>query len=284
MHCSFTDPHHPFTPPGRYLGMGDPADMPLPASFGHVDPEEPDLLRQLRAELAEGRANNTGPHPFCAGADQVRQITALTYGMISMVDDAIAGLPDHLDELGIRDDTVVIFTSEHGDFMGDHGLMLKHGLHYDGVLRVPFIWVDPDAGGPQRTDIHGSSVDISACVLARASVAPVISNQGIDDVRAARSGAAIPRQGVLIEEDELGAHLGREQGLRTRSYIQDNWRLTLWQGMEGGELFDRNVDPHELRNLWRDPNFSSIMARMAEAMLRESIRLTDPSPYATHVA
>ena len=284
LHCSFTDPHHPFTPPGRYFDMYEPADMPLPASFGHVDPNEPDLLRKLRADLAEGRANNTGPYPFCATADQVRQIIALTYGMISMVDDAIAGLLDQLDELGIRDNTVVIFTSDHGDFMGDHGLMLKHGFHYDGVLRVPFIWVDPDAEGPQRTDIHGSSVDISACVLSRASVAPVNGNQGIDVVSAARSGAAIPRQGVLIEEDELGVHLGREQGLRTRSYVQDNWRLTLWQGMDGGELFDRNADPHEMHNLWSDPNASSIKARMTEAMLRETIRLTDSSPYATHVA
>jgi len=168
--------------------------------------------------------------------------------------------------------------------MGDHGLMLKHGLHYDGVLRVPLIWVDPDDPAPCRTDIHASSVDISACVLARAGITPANGNQGIDVVNAAKTGTAIPRQGVLIEEDELGAHLGREQGLRTRSYIKDNRRLTIWQGMDGGEMFDRNTDPHEMRNLWDDPKDQTLRAEMTEAMLRETIRLNDTSPYATFIA
>ncbi len=284
LHCSFTDPHHPFTPPGQYFNMYDPADIPLPASFGHVDPNEPDYLRQLREDFAQGMARNTGPYPFCATADQIRQYTALTYGMITMINDAISGILDQLDDLGIRDNTVVIFTSDHGDFMGDHGLMLKHGLHYNGVLRVPFIWADPNCTKPCRSDIHGSSVDISSCVLGRAGIIPMNGSQGLDVVSAAKSGAAIPRKGVLVEEDELGAHLGRDQGLRTRSYLQDNWRLTLWQGMDGGELFDRNTDPNEMHNLWTDPLTAPKRAEMTEAMLRETIRLTDTSPYATHVA
>ena len=93
-----------------------------------------------------------------------------------------------------------------------------------------------------------------------------------------------PRRGILIEEDELGAHLGTEDGLRTRTYIEGDWRLTLWQGMDGGELFDRNSDPHELRNLWFEAQFFEKKAGLMEAMLREMIRLGDTSPLATHVA
>ncbi|MBX2837211.1 MAG: sulfatase-like hydrolase/transferase [Gammaproteobacteria bacterium] len=286
LHCSFTDPHHPFTPPGRYFDMYDPDSMPLSPSFHHVDHNEPELLSRLRSELAEGRAKSSGPYPFCVTEEHARQITALTYGMVSMIDDAVAGLMEHLKHLNLLDNTVVIFTSDHGDFMGDHGLMLKHGLHYDGVLRVPFIWADPHHQKPQRTDLHGSSVDIGACVLARAGLAPNNGNQGIDIVSAASGdkNALVPRTGILIEEDELGAHLATEQGLRTRSFIADNWRLTLWEGMEGGELFDRSTDPYELNNLWNNPTFAEKRATMTEAMLRETIRLTDTSPYATYVA
>ena len=284
LHCSFTDPHHPFTPPGRYFDMYDPNDMPLPPSFDHVDPDAPSLLTQLREALAEGRAENSGPSPFAATADETQQIIALTYGMISMIDDAVADLLAHLDNLGLQDNTVVIFTSDHGDFMGDHGLMLKHGLHYDGVLRVPFIWADPDEPTPARTDLHGSSVDISASILARAGISQNNGNQGLDIVGAARSGIALPRRGVLIEEDELGVHLNRDEDLRTRSFIMNNWRLTVWDTMEGGELFDRTTDRHEMNNLWNAPEAANKRAEMTEAMLRETIRLTDTSPYATHVA
>jgi arylsulfatase A-like enzyme len=167
--------------------------------------------------------------------------------------------------------------------MGDHGLMLKHGLHYEGVLRVPFIWADPTTVGQGRSTVTGSSLDISATILARAGLAPNNGNQGLDVIGLAQGGHN-PRQGVLIEEDELGDHLGTETGLRTRSYIQGDWRLTLWQGMAGGQLYDRACDPHELQNQWNDPAAAAPKALMMEGMLREMVRLTDTAPYATHIA
>lgn len=284
LHCSFTDPHHPFTPPGRYFDMYSPEDMPLSPSFGARDPNEPELLRRLREERAGGAASTDGPMPFCVAEDEARQILALTYGMITCVDDAVGAVLGHLEALGLRDRTVVVFTSDHGDFMGDHGLMLKHGLHYEGVIRVPFIWCDPARGGPARTSQPGSSVDIGATILARAGLAPFNGNQGIPLLDVIDGKIGNPRRGILIEEDELGAHLGTENGLRTRTYIEGDWRLTLWQGMDGGELFDRNSDPHELRNLWFEAQFFEKKAGLLEAMLREMIRLGDTSPLATHVA
>ncbi|WP_283643967.1 sulfatase family protein [Marinovum algicola] len=284
LHCSFTDPHHPFTPPGRYWDMYDPADMPLPPSFAAREENEPEMLKRLRREQGQGTGDRLGPLPFCASADEVRQILALTYGMISCIDDAIAGLLAHLEACGLTENTVVIFTSDHGDFMGDHGLMLKHGLHYEGVLRVPFIWADPARIGGKRTDLPGSSIDIGAMILARAGLASFNGNQGVPLLDVLDGKAETPRRGILIEEDELGAHLGHEHGLRTRSYIEDNWRLTLWQGMDGGQLFDRNTDPHEMRNLWSDVEHVIKKGEMTESMLREAIRLGDTAPYATHVA
>lgn len=284
VHCSFTDPHHPFTPPGRFFDMYNADDMPLPASFVSIDPHEPSMLKKLREQHADGSAQVDGPTPFCVDAKQTRQILALTYGMISMVDEAVAGLLNHLEEQGILDNTIVIFTSDHGDFMGDHGLMLKHGLHYEGVLRVPFIWSDPTLPTPATTHTPGSSIDISATILARAGLAPNNGNQGQDIIGQALRDEASPREGILIEEDELGAHLGTEQGLRTRTFIMEGWRLTLWQGMADGQLFNRSTDPDELKNLWFDAESAAKKYEIMEAMLREMIRLEDTGPYATHLA
>lgn len=284
LHCSFTDPHHPFTPPGRYFDMYSPKDMPLPPSFHARDPNAPEMLRRLRAEQAEGIAETEGPMPFCVTEEEAQQILALTYGMITCIDDAIAGLLAHLEARGLADNTVVIFTSDHGDFMGDHGLMLKHGLHYEGVLRVPFIWADPGRIGDVRSVLPASSIDIGVTILERVGLAPHNGNQGLALLPLLDGAVENPRRGILIEEDELGAHLGEETGLRTRTYIEDGWRLTLWQGMGEGELFDRNADPHELRNLWSDPDFSQQKAKLTEAMLREMLRLGDTAPYATHIA
>jgi arylsulfatase A-like enzyme len=283
--CSFPDPHHPFAPPGRYFDMYDPDAIPLPPSFGHVDPHEPELARRLRRELAAGRAKTDTPKPFACSAEDVRQCTALTYGMISMIDASIGRILGRLRSLGMEQDTVVIFTSDHGDFMGDHGLMLKHGLHYEGVIRVPFIWCDPATGETaDRTSLGASTIDIGPTILGRAGLAPQNGSQGFDLMRYLRAKQEPPRFGLLIEEDELGSHLGSEEGLRTRTLIRDSWRLTLWEKMEGGELFDRARDPHELRNLWFDADYARIKAELIEAMLRETIRLSDTAPLAIHVA
>ncbi len=284
LHCSFTDPHHPFTPPGKYFDMYQPDDIPLPESFHDRDPHEPPLLTRLREEFKNGKASNEGPIPFCASEEQTRQIIALTYGMITCIDDAIARLLAHLETKGVLDNTVVIFSSDHGDFMGDHGIMLKHGLHYNGVIRVPFIVADPQRPEPVRTQLHGTSIDTGAVILARAGLAPYNGFQGIDITAVQNGELNTPRRGILIEEDALADHLEQEDGVRVRSYIEDNWRLTLWDGVEQGELFDLNSDPQEVNNLWSQTEYSHKRAQLTEAMLREMMRLNDTAPIAMHVA
>jgi len=149
---------------------------------------------------------------------------ALTYGMVTMVDDAVGRIVKKLDELGLAEDTVVVFTSDHGDFMGDHGLMLKHGLHYDGVLHVPFIWSDPQYGEAGVSSVLGGTIDIGTTILARAGLAAANGNQGLDIVGATRAGSKAARYGLIVDEDELAVHLGWSQGLRTRTFLTPRWR------------------------------------------------------------
>ncbi len=285
LHCSFPDPHHPFTPPGRYFDMYDPDTIPLPESFDRIGENEHPFLKELREAATPQAGNEAGPRPFVMTDEKAaRQIIALTYGMISMVDDAIGRILATLKQAGLDEDTIVVFTSDHGDFMGDHGLMLKHGLHYEGVLRVPFIWSDPKAPGRQETDRLAGTIDIGSTILARAGLAPQNGNQGIDVVGETRPELLDARQGMLVEEDELADHLGREGGMRTRTLVTERYRLSMFDGMDYGELFDRIEDPDEMRNLWGSEVHREIRSAMVETMLRETIRLGDTAPRSVHVA
>ena len=89
--------------------------------------------------MKEGTDPRDNQNPFAVTEAEAKKIIALTYGMITMIDDAIGRVLKRLDDLGLAENTIVIFTSDHGDYMGDHGLMLKLLLHYQGTIRVPFV-------------------------------------------------------------------------------------------------------------------------------------------------
>ena len=95
-----------------------------------------------------GRAEPNAYWPIEATERQAREAIALTFGMISMIDDAIGAILNSLKSLGLAENTIVIFASDHGDYMGDQGMLLKLGLHRHSTIRMPFIWYDP--ASPQQ--------------------------------------------------------------------------------------------------------------------------------------
>lgn len=279
LQCSFPDPHHPFTPPGRYWDMYDPKDVSLPASFGHVDPEEPALLRRLRALQSQV---DFVPGRFCTqfvGETALRQAIALSYGSISMIDDAVGRILAALRRFGLEQNTIVIFTSDHGDLMGDHSLIFKQGFHYEGVIRVPLLWSDPAAIEPAVRSEVVSTLDLARSILGRAGLTVPVGVQGVDILTGERH-----RDGVVIEEDELPIHMGELGPVRLTSYIDRRWRLTVWHGESQGELFDRETDPHELRNLWNDPGSAAKRAELTERLLRSRLEMVDVLPLARRSA
>lgn len=283
LQCSFPDPHHPFTPPGRYRDLYDPADMELPPTCGEPGPDAPPHVRWAHEERKQGRAVLTSQRMFAVYPEEVREILALTYGMITMIDDAVRRILRKLEETGLADNTVVIFTSDHGDFMGDHGLMLKGPIHYQGVIRVPFIWHDPQLKVDGRTDALGSCTDIARTVLARAGLAPVNGMQG-RNLLPVMEGKGDDLDGVVVEEDSQRTYLGFDQPVRARSLVTDRYRLTVYRGADWGELYDLKDDPYETRNLWSDPAAQNVKAAMLEGLARKLMEKDDISPMPSQVA
>jgi arylsulfatase A-like enzyme len=282
LQCSFPDPHHPFTPPGRYWDMYDPNEIPLPPSFNAGERPITPQLQKLYDERAASRANRDGQRTFAISEREVREATALTYGMITMIDDAVGSILGWLKTLRLDHDTVVLFTSDHGDFMGDHQLLLKGALHYRGLVRVPFIWRDPGVqdGGLVNSGLCGT-LDIASTILDRAGLAGHNGMQGIS-LLPVINGDETGHDALVIEEHQRRGYMGFKNNFRARSLITKKYRLTIYQGAAWGELYDYAEDPHEINNLWNEARAERVRRDLTEQLARKLMELADSSPLATH--
>ncbi len=282
LQCSFPDPHHPFTPPGRYWDMYDPEQIILPPSFNSAERPIVAHLQELYDERAQNKSNRDGQRTFAISEREAHQAIALTYGMITMIDDAVGSILGWLKTLRLDEDTVVIFTSDHGDFMGDHQLLLKGALHYRGLVRVPFIWHDPagETHGLVNSGLCGT-LDIANTILDRAGLAGHNGMQGISLLPAV-NGAPTGREALVIEEHQRRGYMGFKNNFRARTLITKQNRLTIYQGVDWGELYDFDADPYEQNNLWNEPIGQTRRHEMMEQLARKLMELADSSPLATH--
>lgn len=276
--ASFPDPHHPFTPPGRYFDMYDPADIPLPASFDHPTSARTDLPRHIQRVYEIGAENPDAYWPFHSDPDATRRMIALNFGAITMIDDWVGRILDTLEKSGKAGNTVVIFMSDHGDYMGDHGTILKHGLHTQGLIRVPLIWADPRRAGPAVSTLQGSAIDFAPTLLQSADIACPVGMQGRDLLAA--DAADLP---VLIEDAGL-AFASDDGRTASRTLVHAGWRLTVFEGSDLGELYDLGADPFELSNRWADPAFADQKATMMQQLVMRQMALLDTSLLPTHQA
>jgi arylsulfatase A-like enzyme len=276
--ASFPDPHHPFTPPGKYWDMYDPAEMELPASFPSDGKPVNSLARWVYEKRGPDAESRWGPAVAAMTEKEAREALALTYGMITMVDDKVGAIINKLEELGLSEDTVVLYTSDHGDFQAAHGLIFKGPFHIDNVVRVPFIWVDPKASeGAKSTPSLGSSLDVAQTILDRAGLEPFNGIQGNSLLSIVAGEETKTRDAVLIEEGGQRTILGFNGPVRVRTAITDRWRLTIYHNEDYAELFDLENDPDEMTNLWDDPAYLNIKMEMIEVLARLQLEHCDLS-------
>ncbi|MGE3247410.1 MAG: sulfatase [Beijerinckiaceae bacterium] len=267
---SFPDPHHPFTPPGKYWDMYDPADMPLPRSY-HNDDLPP--IKAMQEAFKAGADPRDNQNPFAVTEQEVKDIIALTYGSITMIDDTIGRVLAALKRFGLDEDTVVIFTSDHGDYMGDHGIMLKLLLHYQGLIRTPLIWSEAGMSAASNGSLT-NTLDLSASILRRAGIQPFNGNQGRDVLAPEAEGPDC----LIVEEDSQRPMLGFPRPQRLRTLVTKRWRMTIRTGEDWSELYDLENDPDENVNLWDDPGHAKVRSELHEMLLRKTIDMQDRAP------
>lgn len=275
---SFPDPHHPFTPPGKYWDMYDPADMPeLTNLDAHQNP--PPHLEWVRRQPYpdDGRFVTEA---VSLPSEHLRQAQALTCGMVTMIDDAIGEIVAALEANGQADNTIIAFTSDHGDYLGDHGLCFKGGLHFESLIRVPMIWTDPRIEQPVTSDVVASTLDLAPTILSAAQATPYAGLQGVDLQPLFTGGERPQRTEVLIEEQTYFPDiLGFEGQVRVRTLVDDRWRFSVYHGADWGELYDLKNDPAECRNLWDDPDHADIRNELTLRLVHSQMSYAAPSPW-----
>ncbi len=265
--CSFPDPHHPLTPPGDWFHRHRAQDMALPASRHDPLREAPSHLRVFRDIHPRDQRNWVAPCGF--GDDALLgEAIAATYGMIEMIDDGVGRLLDALEQQGIADNTLVVFTSDHGDMMGDHGLFLKGFMHYRGTLQVPLVMAGPGISAG-RSSALAASIDLGPTLLDLCRLHGYDGIQGQSLRPVLEDPAASARESVLIEDDiaPITASLTPIPA-KTRTLVCGQHRYT--RNSKGEEqLFDLAADPEEMRDLkTEDPALrSEMIERLADALI-----------------
>lgn len=276
MSVNIFDPHAPFNPPKCYLDRYDPDTLPGPY-FRNSDLE-------AQAKLAGVDFQNPARHPDQFNA---RAIQAAYYAMIELIDDNVGRMLDALEETGQRQNTLVIFMSDHGETLGDHGLLLKGNRFYEGLVRVPLIfsWPDKFKSGVvsdalvELTDITPTLLEIAALPpleeAAGQSLLPILSGQAgphhhRDAVRCEYYRALNP-DGPGREEGDFHIHYGTMY--RTRRH-----KLCVYHGHPQGELFDLDNDPYEFNNLWDDPAYATVCFTLLKASFDALAHAIDLGP------
>jgi arylsulfatase len=165
--------------------------------------------------------------------------------------------------------------------MGDHQLMLKGPIHYDGLIRVPFIWSDPHSEiRGVSSDALGGTLDIGATILARAGLAPSHGMQG-QNLLPVIGGGPSCRSAMLVEEDNQRAFLTFDRPVRLRTLVTDRWRLSVYRGVDWAEMYDLREDPLELHNRWNDPSLAGVQSELLRQLVQTMEELADDSPLPT---
>jgi arylsulfatase A-like enzyme len=259
LNVNLYDPHPrgaEFTPPREIYERYEPEAMPGPLF------RESDLEMQARLAYADFQTEARRPEEFDANAKM-----AGYYALVELVDMAIGRLLDSLERSGQRERTIVVFTSDHGEMLGDHGLLKKGCRFYEGLVRVPLIisWPGTFAEGV-----------ISEALVELTDIAPTLLQAGgasVPERMQGRSllpiltGALDPHRHREFVRSEYYRALNPDQPKRlgqwTGTYAtmlrDERYKLVVYHGHELGELYDLQEDPGEFDNRWDDPAFAPVL-------------------------
>lgn len=263
--CSFPDPHHPYTTPAPYSRMYDPQKILY--SPKRRDGELEDLPPYMK-EMVEGTSREM-PWSYQDSDENFRTMIAYTYGMISFVDDCIGRIMNHLEQSGLAENTIVVFLSDHGDMLADHGLNQKGPYLFESLVRVPTIWNCPDTvQSNQSSNAVVSTVDLCPTLLDFAGVKIPGCVQGRSYRPVLSNGTSEHRAWAYIEFDN-SAYTSQRQ-IRSKE-----WAMTYDLRGETGMLFDLKNDPDELYNLWDNPNYAAKKQELLILLLKQASAASD---------
>lgn len=268
LHLSYVKPHWPYIAPAPYHAMFTP-DQCLPVSRDPVErgAEAHPILREFQnEEVAQSFQRD----------DCIATVRPAYQGLIAQLDHHLGRVMETLERLGRWDDTLIVFTSDHGDYLGDHWLGEKE-LFHDCVQRVPFLLVDPspeaDATRGSADDRFVEAIDVVPTILDALSLDPaehVVEGRSL--LPLTRGTASTWRDAVFSELDWTFRGARRRLGLKTGQHHAWMVRTTRWKYVHWTDglrpmLFDLHADPQEFHDLGAEPSLAGVRQAMRERLL-----------------
>jgi len=257
----FTDPHLPCRPSEPFASLYDPDTVEPWDSMGDPLEGKPYIQRQqIRSWGLEGRTWGEWKHTL-----------AMYQGMVSQIDDAVGVLLAQLDSLNLTEDTIVVYTADHGDLCGGHGMLDKHYVLYDDVTRVPLLIRYPRLAhaGHRAKEFASNCLDLGATLGELCGVK-------------VSAGHGIPLTPMLTGESKPGrdfavsAASGQQFGLYSQRSIRTKDWLYVWNMTDMDELYDSAADPGQIRNLIHQPDLMEVVEELRKKLHAELRRREDP--------
>lgn len=271
--ASFFDPHPLYLVPEPWDTMYDPAGLALPALVPGEHEHNPPHFQLTQQPDPDFSAWDEPEGNYCHGfhshlqdREELARDIAVYYGMISLMDKYIGQILDRLDALGLAENTMVVFTSDHGHLFGQHGLIAKGAFHYEDLLRVPMIarWPGKVPAGVESEALQ-SLVDYAPTFLSAAGLDIPRTMTGLDQVDVWTGEKGRVRDHVLVENHH------QPTKLYAKTYIDRRYKITAYLNHDYGELFDLEADPDELHNLWDSPEHADLKTDLLLKLLQATM-------------
>jgi len=280
--ASFPDPHWPIMPPKEYFEMYDNVEMPENIPYiGEAD--KSNYPRQFKRAWEHINHHYQGDILYDGGGHYMKnpadaaKIMRPYWGAVSLIDKNVGKILDKLEELGMVEDTIVIFTTDHGEYMGAHGLMAKGGFLWEEFVNLPFIIkYPPEVKVGLRSNALFSLLDVVPTLLDYAGVADHhLALDGISQ-RSLFNGTAdsLRRSLTIMHPTQGDPVLAPDQHV----LITNTWKLVYYAGDPNGELYNLQDDPKELHNLYNQPQAQEIQRTLTRQLLDELILQHDKGP------
>jgi len=265
---SFFDPHPKYLVPEPWDTMYNPDSLTVPSIVeGEHDNNPPhfQLTQQRNPDFSAWRESGQGIHGFSShlhNRDEMAKDIAIYYAMVSLMDKYIGQILDKLDELGLAENTLVVFTSDHGHFFGQHGLRAKGAFHYEDLIKVPFIVRQPGRvpAGVQSNALQ-SLVDLAPSFLSAAGIEVPRTMSGVDQSGVWFGETSETRDHVIVENRH------EPTTVHVKTFVDNRYKLTVYYNRDYGELFDLQQDPGEINNLWNQKDYADLKAKLITKLL-----------------
>ena len=271
--ASFMDPHPPYLVPEPWASMYRPQDMEpgrllpgeldrMPVHFRMTQERSPDFSAWKETQYA-----NHGFESHLIPEELLRRNMATYYGMISFMDAHIGRILAALERLGLAENTLVLFSTDHGHFLGQHGLTAKGAFHYEDLIRIPMLarWPGRIAPGTRVAALQ-SQVDFAPTFLSAAGVPVPGLMQGVDQGPVWTGARAAARRNLIVENRH------QPTALHLRTYVDERYKMTVYRDQPYGELFDLRDDPGERCNLWDDPTKAALKCEVLHRFVNAEIQ------------